>query len=340
MSAMSATVPLSGLPFADLSRRLGSSTRAKAALRWMYAHGEPGALPARVEGVAHEAWSQLRREVQMPSWSQLAERRSPDGTTKLALDFGGAAVETVLIPGPHRSTVCLSSQAGCTRKCAFCATAALGFKRNLSAGEIAAQYMLAQRLAPPGKPARNVVFMGMGEPFDNLDAVLQAVELLVQAPYPALSAAHVTVSTSGVVPAMRRFLRESPACLALSLNATTDEVRERVMPHNALWPIQVLLDTLREHATGREVFVEYVLFEGLNDTDADADRLPVLLEGIGARVNVIPFNGHESSGFRPPSDERVVAFQKRIAASGLRCLVRWPRGREIDAACGQLAMKV
>jgi 23S rRNA (adenine2503-C2)-methyltransferase len=275
----------------------------------------------------------------MPGWRLLREQSAPDGTVKLALDFGEASVETVLIPGPHRSTVCVSSQAGCTRKCAFCATATLGFTRNLSAGEIVAQYLLAQRRAPAGKPARNVVFMGMGGPLDNLGPVMEAVELLVQAPYPSLSPAHVTVSTSGVVPAMRRFLKESPACLALSLNATTDEVRERVMPHNALWPIATLLDTLREHAVGREVFVEYVLFDGVNDTDADADRLPQLLEGIGARINVIPFNGHERSGLRAPSNERVTAFQKRVASSGLRCLVRWPRGREIDAACGQLAMK-
>jgi 23S rRNA (adenine2503-C2)-methyltransferase len=150
----------------------------------------------------------------------------------------------------------------------------------------------------------------------------------------------VTVSTSGVVPALRRFLKESPACLALSLNATTDEVRTKVMPHNQLWPIAELLETVRVGCKGREVFVEYVLFEGLNDTPEDAARLPGLLEGIGARVNVIPFNGHEGSGFRPPPDDRVVAFQKQVMASGLRCMVRWPRGRDIDAACGQLANKV
>jgi 23S rRNA (adenine2503-C2)-methyltransferase len=336
---MSTPVALSGLRFADLSARLGSPTRAKVALRWMYDHGAPDALPATVPGVSRIAWDRLRQDVRMPSWQLRGQRTAADGTVKLAVAFGDAAVETVLIPGPHRSTVCLSSQAGCTRNCAFCATATLGFTRNLSAAEIVAQYLLAQRHAPPGKPARNVVFMGMGEPLDNLGPVMEAVELLVQPPFPSLSPAHVTVSTSGVVPALRRFLAESPACLALSLNATTDEVRERVMPHNALWPIRVLLDTVREHAQGREVFVEYVLFDGVNDTDADADRLPGLLEGIGARINLIPFNGHERSGLSPPSNERVVAFQKRVAASGLRCLVRWPRGRDIDAACGQLAMK-
>lgn len=182
--------------------------------------------------------------------------------------------------------------------------------------------------------------MGMGEPMDNLDEVLVAVELLTQAPYPNLSPAHVTVSTAGVVPQMRRFLRASKASLALSLNATTDAVRAQVMPHNALWPIGKLMETLREHAADRETFVEYVLFAGLNDTPEDAARLGTLLQGIPARINVIPFNGNAGSGFRAPSDAQTVAFQKAAAASGIRTLVRWPKGREIDAACGQLANKV
>ncbi len=331
---------LTGLSFAELARRLGSETRAKAALRWLYEEGLPKALPAQVKGVAKKSWEKLLAECRLPEWELLAERASSDGTTKLAVSFAGARVESVLIPGPQRSTVCLSSQAGCTRKCVFCATAKLGFTRNLSAAEIVAQYLLAQHRAPEGRPARNIVFMGMGEPFDNIDAVFEAVRLLTQVPYPALSPAHITVSTSGVVPGIRRFFKECPALLALSLNATTDEVRERVMPHNRLWPIEPLLNTVREHAGEREVFVEYVLFAGINDTPEDAERLPKLLTGIRARVNLIPFNGHEASGFKPPTDAEVVSFQKRVGASGLRTLVRWPRGREIDAACGQLAMKV
>ena len=339
---MSSPTPASftGLSYAELSRGLGSATRAKAALKWLYRDGLPERLPERVPGVAHQAWSRLRLLHPIPSWRLLAERKSEDGTTKLAVDFDGAKVETVLIPGPQRSTVCVSSQAGCTRNCAFCATAKLGFLRNLTAGEIVAQYVLAQRLAPAGRAARNVVFMGMGEPLDNLEHVLAAVELLTQAPYPALSPAHVTVSTAGVVPQMRRFLRASKASLALSLNATTDAVREKLMPHNALWPIAKLLETLREHAQDRETFIEYVLFHGVNDSPEDAARLGELLRGVPARINVIPFNGNEGSGFVPPSDEQVVAFQKTVAASGIRTLVRWPRGREIAAACGQLANRV
>jgi 23S rRNA (adenine2503-C2)-methyltransferase len=181
--------------------------------------------------------------------------------------------------------------------------------------------------------------MGMGEPMDNLDAVLEAVRLLTQRPVPGLSPNHITVSTAGVVPAIRRFLSESDACLALSLNATTDAQREELMPHNRLWPIAELMKTLREHGGERDIFIEYVLFDGKNDSDADADRLVALLEGVRSRVNVIPFNGHPVSDLRPPSDVRAVEFQKRVSGAGLRCMVRWPRGRDIDAACGQLALR-
>jgi 23S rRNA (adenine2503-C2)-methyltransferase len=334
------TTCFTGMRFAALARSLGSETRAKHALKWLYQDGLPAQLPPRVPGVAHREWTRFRAEHPLPAWKLLAERRAEDGTTKLALQLDAAVVETVLIPGPQRSTVCISSQAGCTRKCAFCATAKLGFTRNLTAAEIITQYVIAQRLAPAGRPARNVVFMGMGEPLDNLDHVLEAVELLTQTPYPNLSPAHVTVSTAGVVPQMRRFLRESKASLALSLNATTDAVREQVMPHNALWPIGKLMETLRTHAADRQTFVEYVLFEGLNDSAEDASRLGQLLEGIPARINVIPFNGNAGSSFRAPSVEQTVAFQQAVARSGIRTLVRWPKGREIDAACGQLANKV
>jgi 23S rRNA (adenine2503-C2)-methyltransferase len=277
----------------------------------------------------------------MPAWTVTDRAEAADGTTKFVLDLSGAAVETVLIPGPGRSTVCVSSQAGCTRHCQFCATATLGFTRSLAAGEIVLQYLVAAAEAPHGAPARNVVFMGMGEPMDNLDAVLAAVDRLSDAAAPRLSTNNVTVSTSGVVPGMERFLRECPAHLALSLNATTDAKRERLMPHNKVWPIAALLDTLRaDHARGsrRRYFIEYVLWEGVNDTDADAARLAALLAGLPAHVNLIPHNAFAGNRLRPPSPARVLAFQRLVHAAGVRCLVRWPRGREIAAACGQLAL--
>jgi 23S rRNA (adenine2503-C2)-methyltransferase len=330
-----------GLPLSELTTLLGSRTRALAARRWLFeARPVPGVLPERIPGVSALAWDRVRAEAPLPEWSLADRRQAPDGTTKLALALPGAVVETVLIPAAGRSTVCVSSQAGCTRHCVFCATATLGYTRPLTAGEIVLQYAVAGTEAPAGAPVRNVVFMGMGEPMDNLDAVLAAVDRLTEEAAPRLSVRHVTVSTSGVLPEMKRFLRESRAHLALSLNATTDEQRERLMPHNRVWPIGALLDGLREdHArgSGRRYFVEYVLWAGVNDSDDDARRLVALLGGLPAHVNLIPHNAFEGNPLQPPDEARVLAFQGLVGAGGVRCLIRWPRGREVAAACGQLA---
>ena len=334
---------LTGLPLADLAALLGSRTRALAVRKWLFeARPLPETLPARIAGVSERAWSALREAAPLPSWQLTQRQEAPDGTTKVALALGAATVETVLIPAEDRTTVCVSSQAGCTRHCRFCATATLGFSRNLTAGEIVLQYAVARADAPPERPARNVVFMGMGEPMDNLDEVLTAVQVLTEEAAPRLSSSHVTVSTSGVLPEMKRFLKESRAHLALSLNATTDEQRERLMPHNRVWPIAALLGALREDqalGSGRRYFIEYVLWHDVNDSDEDARRLAALLTGLPAHVNLIPHNAYEGSALSAPSDERVLAFQSRLQETGLRCLVRWPRGRQIAAACGQLARR-
>jgi 23S rRNA (adenine2503-C2)-methyltransferase len=331
-----------GLALDALADRLGSRTRALAARKWLCAARPiPTSLPQRIPRVTADAWAAVRASAPMPVWRLTDRAEAADGTTKFVLELPGAAVETVLIPGPRRSTVCVSSQAGCTRHCHFCATATLGFVRSLAAGEIVLQYLVAMAEAPLGAPARNVVFMGMGEPMDNLDAVLAAVDRLTDAAAPRLSPNNVTVSTSGVVPGMERFLRECPAHIALSLNATTDAERERLMPHSKVWPIAALLDTLHaDHARGssRRYFIEYVLWEGVNDTDADAARLVALLAGLPAHVNLIPHNAFAGNRFRPPSPPRVLTFQRIVHAAGVRCLVRWPRGQEIAAACGQLAL--
>jgi 23S rRNA (adenine2503-C2)-methyltransferase len=327
----------------DLVARLGSRTRALAARKWLFeATPAPTALPQRIPGVSTEAWAAVRATAPLPAWRIADRRQAADGTTKLVVDLSGAAVETVLIPGRGRSTVCVSSQAGCTRACRFCATATLGFTRNLAAGEIVLQYLVARADAPLAAPARNVVFMGMGEPMDNLDAVLAAVRLLTDEAAPRLSANNVTVSTSGVLPGMQRFLRESAAHLALSLNATTDAQREQLMPHNRVWPIAALLDTLRDdHArgSGRRYFIEYVLWDGVNDGGADAARLVALLSGLPAHVNLIPHNAFAGNEFRAPTTQRVLEFQRLVQEGGVRCLVRSPRGSEIAAACGQLALR-
>jgi 23S rRNA (adenine2503-C2)-methyltransferase len=331
-----------GLTLEELADRLGSRTRALAALRWLHARPSPvHELPPAIDGVTGAAWANVG--CALPAW-RVAERGvSADGTIKYALDLGGSAVETVLIPTAGRSTVCVSSQAGCSRNCAFCATARLGFGRHLEAGEIVLQYLVARADTPPDAPARNVVFMGMGEPMDNLDEVLRAIDVLTQAPAPRLAANHITVSTSGVLPGMRRFLAASGANLALSLNATTDEQREKIMPQTKQWPIGELLGELRAdraRAPRRRHFIEYVLLAGVNDSDDDARRLVSLLGGIAAHVNLIPHNAFRESELGPPSDDRLRAFQAIVHGAGVRCLVRGPRGREIGAACGQLALRV
>jgi len=320
----------------DLAGPLASRTRAAAVRRSLIAK-PPQGVPASVAGVRGAAWERLRAEAFVPEWRELASATSADGTTKLALRFGDASVETVLIPARGRSTVCVSSQAGCSRRCDFCATARLGLGRNLLAGEIVLQYVLAAQLEARAAP-RNVVFMGMGEPLDNLEQVLLAVRALTDV-FPGLSPRRVTVSTAGVLPAMGRFLKESTASLAPSLNATTDELRTRLMPHNRRWPIGALLGALRE-AAPRRSFIEYVLLAGVNDLDADARRLAELLGGLDAQVNLIPHNAFPGSPYRAPARADVLRFQQQLRESGVKSIVRWPRGAEIAGACGQLALSL
>jgi 23S rRNA (adenine2503-C2)-methyltransferase len=333
---------LQGLTLHELTDGLKSRTRAIEVLKWLYAQPSvPSELPASIAGVSHKVWAAFIAKTPI-ACPRIAERQeAEDGTTKYALEFDGTSVETVRIPGPHRSTICISSQAGCTRKCVFCATKELGFIRQLKAEEMVAQFMVARAEAKALQPAKNVVFMGMGEPMDNLDEVLRAVEILTQSPTPQLRAEAVTVSTSGVVPGMQRFLKESKGSLALSLNATTDETRTQLMPQNKIWPIESMMQVLRDAAVvnpKRHTFVEYVLFDGVNDSDADADRLVAWLRGIPSRVNVIPYNPYPGTGLTTPSRERMMAFHARVAAQGQLCLIRWPRGRDIAAACGQLVL--
>jgi 23S rRNA (adenine2503-C2)-methyltransferase len=334
--------PLTGFTVEELTRVLGSRARALATLRWLVERPLPAELPEKIDGVAAGPWNQLRAAAGLPVWKVAHRALASDGTIKYAVELDGATVETVLIPADGRSTVCVSSQAGCSRDCGFCATAKLPFTRQLAAGEIVLQYLVAQKDAPTGAPARNVVFMGMGEPMDNLDQVLRAVQVLTQEPAPRLGAAHITVSTSGVLPGMKRFLQECRANLALSLNGTTDEQRAAIMPQTRRWPIAALLGALRDDAaagSGRRYFMEYVLLEGVNDADEDARRLCELLADLPAHVNLIPHNPFEGSPLRPPDDARVQRFRDLVHGGGVRCLIRWPRGRDIAAACGQLALK-
>jgi 23S rRNA (adenine2503-C2)-methyltransferase len=270
-------------------------------------------------------------------------RTSADGTTKAALRArDGALVESVLIPEAERTTLCISTQVGCPLACAFCATGAMGFTRNLAAGEIVDQVCQMRRLVPDGARITNVVFMGMGEPLLNLPAVVEAARTLLHPKAFAMAPRRVTVSTVGIPGRIGRLLREVPVNLAVSLHATTDAVRDRLVPLNRRFPLRALLGELRglESLTRRRpVFFEYTLVAGVNDGVEDARRLAPLLRGIPAKLNVIPMNRHADSALGPPDDATIDRFVGEVAASGLRVTLRRSRGPDIDAACGQLALR-
>ena len=274
-----------------------------------------------------------------------------DGTRKLRFrTFDDRAIESVLIPedngacndddDPGRLTLCVSSQVGCAMDCGFCATATLGYGRNLTPAEIVEQVYRATKLAQ--RRPTNLVFMGMGEPMHNLDNVTRALALLGHPWGLHFSPRRITVSTVGLVPGIEKLAQLDPAPnLAISLNATTDEVRDQIMPINRKWPIGKLLDAARRFplAHGRYVTFEYVLLAGVNDSDADADRLVRLLRGITCKINLIPWNPFQGPAFERPSAERIRSFQERLRASTLPVYIRTPRGDDIDAACGQLAAR-
>jgi 23S rRNA (adenine2503-C2)-methyltransferase len=286
------------------------------------------------------------------------ERRSRDGTIKWTWRTAdGRLVESVFMPhagddedGPgnrERRTLCVSSQVGCAVGCTFCLTGTMGLLRHLGAGEIADQVHRANRRlvelgegAPP-RPLTNLVFMGMGEPLHNFDELKAALGLLLHEDGSNFSHRHVTVSTSGIVPAIARLGAETTVKLAVSLNATTDAQRDALMPLNRRWPIAELLEACRSFPMkqGRRITFEYVLLGGVNDTDADARRLARLVAGMPAKVNLIPYNENPGLGFAAPAPDRVEAFWRLLLAGGVTAVIRRNRGRDIAAACGQLAVE-
>jgi 23S rRNA (adenine2503-C2)-methyltransferase len=262
----------------------------------------------------------------------------PDGTIRFGVRYpDGALVEAVAIAHPERSTVCLSTQAGCARGCVFCETGRLGLTRNLSAAEITGQFAaVARHLAQEGRPApTNIVFMGMGEPLDNLDAVLQATDVLSDTCGFAVAPRRITVSTVGVVPKMREFYRRARVHLAVSLHAANDEERRALLPVARSWDLAALKAAIAE--SPEPVLLQWTLIDGVNDTPRHVEELKAFCAGIDVRVNLIPLNPGPEEALRAPPIERVRAFQKALSDSGLRTLVRMPHGQEVGGACGQLA---
>lgn len=315
--------------------------RADQVLQWIYARGVDDVtrmtdLPVALRDRLAETWDARALAVR-------GLQRSVDGTLKLALSTrDGAAVEAVLIPEERRHTLCVSTQVGCPLACSFCATGSLGFTRNLAASEIVDQVLIARAHLSPDESLTNVVFMGMGEPLLNLPAVAESIRILTDSKTLAMAPRRITVSTAGLVPRIRPLLEVAPVNLAVSLHATTDEVRDELVPLNRRFPLDVLLGALRrEPLLGRKrpVFFEYTLMEGINDSLDDARRLPRLLRGIPAKLNVIPMNPHEDAPQRPPSRAVCDAFTAELHRAGLRVTLRRNRGADIDAACGQLAAR-
>lgn len=288
-----------------------------------------------LERTARERLAGLAR---VDALSAPAIHRAADGAAKLVFQTDdGAAIESVLIPGPERATLCVSSQVGCAMNCQFCLTARMGLSRHLTTAEIVDQLVQARRLFPEVWIS-NIVFMGMGEPLHNLDEVLPAIDILVDDRGLGLSHRRVTVSTSGLVPQIERLVAESPAQLAVSVNATTDEIRDWLMPVNRKYPLAALFAALRALPLARRarVTLEYVLLAGVNDSDEDAHRLAELVRGLPCKLNLIPFNPHPGSEFRRPGDERVAAFKALLQAQRLNTSIRTTRGDDTMAACGQL----
>ncbi len=316
--------------------------------------------PARISTLSRPLRRRLLEQARI-SWPLIErEFRSTDGTVRYLLRLrDGETIETVLMPEQGRDTICLSTQVGCPVNCKFCLTALLGLIRNLSAGEIVGQVLLvAERnglglgLEPGlelglelGEATRrpvNLVLMGMGEPLLNYDAVMASVRLLADSQGVGLSARRMTLSTAGVVPRIADLGREPVRPrLAVSLNATTDGVRSRLMPLNKKWPIATLLKACRSFPLrpGERLTFEYALLDGINDTPADARRLVRLVKRVGAgrtKVNLIALNPGAELPFRTPSDQRVRSFQGILVEAGVLAFIRKPRGRDIFAACGQL----
>ncbi len=275
---------------------------------------------------------------------------SEDGTRKYLVRIaGGHEVEVVYIPETDRGTLCISSQVGCTLTCSFCHTGTQKLVRNLTTAEIVGQIMVArddlgewpERGAPKDETRllSNIVLMGMGEPLYNFENVRDAMKIAMDGEGISLSRRRITLSTSGVVPEIARTAEEIGCQLAISFHATTDEVRDRLVPINKRWNIAELLDALREYpkvSNSERITFEYVMLDGVNDTDEDAHRLIKLIDGIPAKINLIPFNEWPGAPYKRSSNNRIRRFADIIYKAGYASPIRTPRGEDIMAACGQL----
>ena len=313
--------------------------RARQVLRWVHRTGEGDF--ARMSDLAKGLREKLAAAACVSAPRIIGDTRAEDGTRKWLLAVDGAnAVEAVFIPEASRGTLCVSSQAGCVLDCAFCSTGKQGFNRNLDTAEIVGQLWLANHLLGGKRPITNVVMMGMGEPLLNLDNVIPALRLMLDDNAYGLSRRRVTVSSAGVVPGIERLRDECPVALAVSLHAPNDALRDRLVPVNRKYPLEQLIAACNrylERAPRDFITFEYVMLDGVNDSDAHARELAALAGRIRCKYNLIPFNPFPRSEFRRSPPERIRRFAEILQRAGITVTTRKTRGDDIAAACGQLA---
>ena len=310
--------------------------RAVQTFKWLYQENEYDFF--KMSDLPLDMRKKLSENFSTFTLKQEQMKLSNDGTTKFLFKLeDGAAVETVLMKYNFGNSVCVSSQVGCRMKCDFCASSKLSFERNLTTGEIIQQILLVSQHI--GEKISNIVFMGIGEPFDNYDNVMRAIRILNEPHGLGIGARHITVSTSGLVPQILRFADEGiQANLSISLHAATNEIRDKVMPVNKAYNIDVLLQACKKYIeeTNRRITFEYAVMYGLNDTIRDACKLADLLEGMLCHVNLIPINPVEGAPYRRPSQNIMMNFRDALNNRGITATIRRELGSDVDAACGQL----
>lgn len=320
--------------------------RARQVLRWLHHFG--AAQVDDMTDIARSLREKLSHEAEIVAPPVVSDKLSADGTRKFLFSVGnGNAIETVFIPEDDRGTLCVSSQAGCALDCAFCSTGKQGFNRNLTTAEIIGQLWQANKALgrdPKGdRIISNIVMMGMGEPLTNFDNVVAALRLMLDDNAYGLSRRRVTVSTSGIVPAMDRLREECPVALAVSLHAPNDELRNQLVPINTKYPLQTLLAACNRYldkAPRDFITFEYVMLDGVNDSDSHARQLIDVAREVSCKFNLIPFNPFPASSFRRSPADRVRRFADILMQAGIITTTRKTRGDDIDAACGQLAGQV
>jgi 23S rRNA (adenine2503-C2)-methyltransferase len=341
--AYPAVTDLKDLSLAELQTWLADlgveGYRARQVARWVFKVGVSQISDMTdIPKALRQALEQRAHMTQLPG---LQVYQASDGTRKLRYQLDDRAViESVLIREPTRLTLCLSTQAGCRIGCAFCLTTKGGLRRHLRPAEIIDQIIQARKQLAPGERLTNLVLMGMGEPLDNYRHTVQALRIITHPDAVGFSPRRITLSTSGLVPAIRQFGAEGLRVnLAVSLNAPNDALRSQLMPINKRWPISELLSACRDYPLppGRRITFEYVLLAGINDRPAHAEQVARLLTGIRCKINLIPFNAFPGAAFQRPTPETVHRFQAILLDHYFTATIRESRGREIGAACGQLA---